>query len=276
MLSKHQYFHHPFKNSSFGFLLEDNTSPANISGFVVENIDLYYQPVPNPVIALIFFFLKLSLLIIGELINAKVFVMMKKETGLLSDVTKLFVTTQMIFRPLWFLFTTGTDFIHPLNEVFGQWFCNFGWFGMTLGSQIIVFHSFIAALMRYLYIIHREKVDSYGKDKTKKLFLFLSFFIPLLGSIWTVIEDPELSILSNINKCNGKHHKVFLIETSTLHVLKRNFWEFGSYELSGSFAIILAILRRVSKIARTVLILITGFNFVEGIIYYKILSHINR
>ena len=276
MLSKVQIFYHPFNDSSFGFLLEDQAFPNNATGFVVNNINLYYQPVLNPVIAIVFFVLKVVFVIIGELISIKLLIKLKKETSLLSDVTKLFVCVQIIYHPIRLIFTTSTDFIHPLNEVIGQWYCTFGWCWISLGSGIMGMYSLICSLLRYVFILHETKVEEYGKEKVKKIFLFLYVFIPLLLFLWTAIDRPELSILSNINKCYGKHHEVFLIETSTLNVLKRNFWEFQSYELGGSFEKIIAILRRVSKIARLTIMLLISTNFLEGILYYKILSHMNR
>ena len=276
MLSNSQHYYHPFKEPYFGFLLKDHTSPENTTGFIVDNIDLYYQPVQEPVIAIIFFFLRMILVIIGEFIHIKVFIILKKENGLVKDVAKLFTATQMIFWPFWLLLTTSTDFVHPLNIVIGQWFCTFSWFFFFLCWTIIAFHSFIVALMRYFFIVHDKKVAAYGKEKAKKVFLLLSFLIPLLVVIWGAIEDPELNAMSFINKCYGNHHKVFLIETSTLNVVKRNFCEFENFDESGSFGKILAIVKRVSCIAKTTVMLIMGFNFTEAIIYYKIVSHIHR
>ena len=174
MLPKSQHLYHPFKDSYFGIFLKDHTSPENTTGFVVDNIDLYYQPVQDPVIGIIFFFLKLSLVIIGEFINIKVLIMMKKENGIVKDVAKLFTVTQMIVWPFNLLFITSTDFIYPLNEVIGQWYCTFGWFFYYLCFTIMAFHSFIVALMRYFFIVHEEKVEAYGKQKVKKMFLIIN------------------------------------------------------------------------------------------------------
>ena len=78
MISYVNHYYHPFKESYFGIFLRDQTSPENITGFSIENVNLYYQPVQEPVIAIAFFILKMVLVIIGEFINIKVLIMTKK------------------------------------------------------------------------------------------------------------------------------------------------------------------------------------------------------
>ena len=56
-----------------------------------------------------------------------------KHNYLVKDVTKLFTVTQMIFWPFWLMLTTSTDFVHPLKDVVGKWFCTFTWFFFYLG-----------------------------------------------------------------------------------------------------------------------------------------------
>ena len=276
MPSIREHLYHPFGETSFGVSFANQTLSKDSSGFLVSNIDLYYQPVVKPEIGVSFLLLRLPLLLIGEFLYMKVIKLMKKETSLVNDVTKLVSTTQMIFWPFWLFFSTSTDFIHPINTVVGQWYCTFGWFIIHLCYNIISFNSFIVAIMRYYFIVHVGRVEVQGKKQTKRFFLFLSFFIPLLLVVWDGMEGSELDVLSFINKCYGEHHRVFLIETSTLDVLKRNFCEFDVYERGTSFGVIIAGLRRLSCITKSALQIIMGTNLFEGFIYFVILSHMNR
>ena len=182
----------------------------------------------------------------------------------------------MIANPIVVILTSSTDFIHPLNQVVGQWFCSVGWFVGYLCFAIASFHSFIVALMRYFFIIKEDLVKFYGKERAKKLFLFLSFFIPFFVIAWGGIDTVELDAMSFINKCNGIDHKVFLIETSTLNIAKRNFCQHQIYNESSSLHKLLSVFRRASCITRTSILLVMGFNFTEIILYYKILSHMYR
>ena len=272
------HLYHPFQSQSFGVLLPKISSLGNHSGFAIDDIDLYDQPVQNPTIALVFFLIRIPLVILGEIFYLKQLALIRRETGITNDVSKLVAYVQMIFWPILLIFTTSTDFLYPLNELVGEWFCDVGWFFIHLCWNIIAFHSFIVAMMRYCFVVHYETFDKgYRKNKVKRFFLVMSVLVPLMMVVWDGIEGSEWDTLTFINKCNGKHHQVFLIETSTLEVLKRNFCEFDDYDSTGGvFGQFDAVLRRISCISRKTLLLMLGFNFSEAIIYFLTLSHINR
>ena len=276
MPSINEHFYNMFKGQDLGFYVYPRYVDDDFNGETIEDIDLYYQPVQDPQIGIIFFLLRVPIVILGVISHLKLLSLMKTERGLVMEVTYLFSVAQMTFWPFWWLFTTSTDFIHPLNEVFGQWFCDFGALIIHLGRNVIAFHSVVVAIMRYYFIVHQDKVDRYGKHKVKRIFFWMSFIVPLVIVIIEKIEHNELDMFSFINKCYGKHHKTFLIETSTLDVFKRNFCEFESYDIRTPMGTVLNAIRRLSCILRTTLILLTSFNISEGIIYFFLFSHIIR
>ena len=90
--------------------------------------------------------------------------------------------------------------------------------------------------------------------------------------------------MSFINKCHGKHHKVFLIDTSckddyalvsTLNIAKRNFCVFKDYNTNGFWNEIVALIRRKFLFANTIIEIIMRLNIAEGFLYFRVLSHIN-
>ena len=270
--TKTQYYH-PFEESSIGISLEEGTSLRNMTSWVVEDIDLYYQPLEKPWISTLFAFARILIVILGEIVNIKAWKKIKKETGILSDVTKLFVGTQMVYLPYLVFFIISTDFVHPLYNVIGQWYCTCGWVAFVFGAIIISSHSFVVALMRYFFIIHETRAKAFGKQKAKRLFLHLSILIPIIFVVTGAIEGSEVQWMSFINKCYGKHHKVFLNELSGF---KQKLLKLGPEESKNYYNIMFAILWRVIKTLRTTVLLLMGFNTAEGFLYYKILSHLNR
>ena len=48
MVFKTEHFYHPFSDSYLGFFGYDGKSNENDTRMVLENIDLYYQPVEEP------------------------------------------------------------------------------------------------------------------------------------------------------------------------------------------------------------------------------------
>ena len=277
MLPENRHFYHPYSDEYFGFYsVHKHDYELHSLGFVLEDIDLYHQPLPEPIVASLFHIIRLILLMIGWVIYIKVWKMLDRENGLVKDVTKNYIIALMIGGTTFTIFSASTDFIHPINEIIGQWYCDLGWFVLYTSWFAMTFHSLIVSVMRYLFIIKEKKVETYGKEKVQNIFHFLSFFLPLLFMMWGIADKSEVDALSFFNKCNGNHHKVFLFDTSTLNVAKRNFCEHVEYDDEGSFGRIIAACRRYACIIRTLLILFMAFNFAEIFIYFKILTHMYR
>ena len=277
MLFKRNNLYHPFLGNAIRIFLP-NDSNDNGAAFheLIKDVNLYYQPVQVPSIATIFLIIKSLLLVATEYLLYKVYCLAKRENSLMKDVTLVFVYAQMVFWPVWIFFAASTDFIHPLNEVVGQWYCEAGSFLFYFPIMIITSHSFISALIRYFFIIHRKNIADHGKEKAKRIFLLLSIFLPLFMAVWEVVDGAELDSFSFINKCSGKHHKVFLIDTSTLNIAKRNFCAFEKYDTKGLGRQIISWLHFMSCIINKILLVTIGLNVMEGFLYFRILTFMNR
>jgi hypothetical protein len=180
----------------------------------------------------------------------------------------------MILGPYALIVSTLTDFIYPVNQIIGHWFCSFGWFFMYFCFTIVSFNSFIVALMRYFFIVWREKAATYGKEKVKKIFLFLSVIFPLIMTVWRVSDTNEIDAMSFINKCYGIYHKVFLIEESTLNVSQQKYCAYVHYD--GYYGKVISLALQISCMIRASAMIILCFNLTEGIIYYKTFTHMIR
>ena len=270
---------HPFLNASLGFLNYTNTrlrEKEKLSD-VLEQIDLYYQPVSHPITSSILLIFYISLFFIGEYLHLRVLLVLKKDNGILKTVSRIFALAQMVMWPVIFILITATSLVHPLASVTGEWFCTATWFLVYYLQFVISSHSLIAASMRYCFIVHTEKVEKYGTQKAKKLFLLLYICIPVFMTFWTANNGKETDLMSFFNKCYGKHHKVFLIDTSTLNVLKRSFCGVQDVlEDSSFYERVVIVLKKLSCIASTTSTLIMGSNLTEGIIYFQLFRYMNR
>ena len=270
------YFYHPFQNHFFATYLPQNTSEKNEDYLVFDEVDLYYQPLQDPLFVVIFFLLKSLVVIISEVVAIKVLKLTKKEKSITAEVTKFYLYTLMILSPLRLLFNTTIDSLHPVSEIIGHWFCTVCEYMHLFAMVIILSNSFIACVMRYYFIVHNEKVASYGKQKLKRIFFCLTISNPVLTCIIYALARPELSPNSHFNKCYGDDHKVFLIETSTLEALEQNFLDFEIHEQLGLATDIILLLRKALRILWKTIFTLIGFNVVEGFIYYRIFSHMIR
>ena len=262
--------YHPYTNDDLGFFLHGKDSKDNATRLAFEEIDLYSQPVEEPVAAFAYFALNLVYLIVGEGIQFKILGMAKKENGLVKQVTEFYSIVTIAILPIWVLITSGTDFIYPLNEVLGQWFCTITWVLTYFHFNVMSFQSFIVAMMRYLYLVHEEKVKKYGIEKTKRLFLVLTITIPMVLIIWSTIEHYEVDPMLYMNRCNNIHHKVFLSDLSGDALFMCDFEVAEGY---GIYQNLVKLVKKVSCVSRIGVILLMGCNLSEAILYYKIFAH---
>ena len=270
IVDKHNLYN-PFPNTSFGFFVNTSSTGENN---IVDEIDLYYQPLLDPLLAIGFFLVKLFVILVGEIIGIRFLKTMKKENGLLKDITLLFVTWQMACHPILAFFDLTNSLVYPAAEVIGSWFCTLGWFVWGYGVRLALYNSFITALMRYLFVVHEDRVAAFGKEKLKKIFWYVSQLLPLFHILLKIAEGN--STLSFINKCYGYDHKIFLSESTTLNVLKNKFWKAEESTINQALDVVLYVTMKIIKLVESIIFLIMGFNLSEIFIYIKIFSHLNR
>ena len=270
MFSMDEYLYHPFTNPELGFYIYENNSKKIGTGFVLDKIDLYHQPVEE--LNMKFIVLSVMLVLIGEHLQFKLLAMAKMENGLVKEITQIYSITSIIMLPIWFVITVGSMFVYPLNDIIGEWFCRTTWMLGYLHFNLIAFQSLVVAVMRYFFIIHQKKVQTYGKEKTRRFFTYLFCCIPLVMSIWGVLEQFELDGFLHVNRCYGIEHRVFLADASPLYA-NCKFQDDGD---KGMYSKTLQFLQGASCTSRTILSILMGCNLPEAIIYYTIFSHVKR
>ena len=109
----HSYYH-PFNYSYLGVFVKGSESTQNqLLGFRLNDINLYHQPVLEPQHAVMLFLVRSSLVIFGGCIQAKLYLRIKQNEGLLKENAQLYVANHLILWPTWLILVTATDFIHP-------------------------------------------------------------------------------------------------------------------------------------------------------------------
>ena len=86
MLDTKRHLYHRFLGPSLAFLVNDELEEGDTHDFVIEDIDLYYQPVYEPILASIFGIIKVFLVITGWAVGIKVWKMVNRENGLVSPI----------------------------------------------------------------------------------------------------------------------------------------------------------------------------------------------
>ena len=222
--ANHVSIYNPFEEEH---ILLPNYTSQQLTDFVsrepLSDVDLYYQPLPNPIFALTNLIVSSIILFIGEYINNRVLQFVNRETGLVMDVLKVFLCVQMVYWPGATIFAASTEFIYPIGNLLGSWFCVAEYFWLVTGMTFILFHSFVVGLMRYVFVVHEEKIISFGKQRAKGIFYCFAILVPCALAIWGFINKRDTSTISSLNKCKGNHHNIFLLENNYDSTAKRNF-----------------------------------------------------
>ena len=272
-----QHYYNPFKHSFLGFFVPNDDFQNYSSLSILNDIDLYHQPVEEPNTAIIFFVVRCLVTIFAEICNYRILCMLKEDNSILKDVTKLCTNTVMAYIPIRLVFYTLTDFVHPIEDFVGDWGCRSYWVIQNIAIWLVISHSLVVALLRYYFIVQDKLVTKLGKEKTKKLFWYLSIGIPVFTVFWI---STDLMDDNTARRCNGRAQKMFLTQSwSSLALIKTNFklqkWEYNTKTRS-TIAIVLAILRKLSRIGHRIWRILLASNILEGIIYYKIIKHMMR
>ena len=276
MASIAYHFYNPFNSGILGIFSPNSSFAANDSYNILEDIDLYYQPLPPPFASGIHAVLSVITLILGSYLHIRVLFCLKKDDSILKGITQVFVVTNLTLHILAITTSCTTNIVHTFPNIAVDYICPIIWFLIYLCADLITFYSFISALMRYFFIVHTEKVNSYGKDKVKTAFLVLSILIPLILTIWKASDYGHLDALSYINRCYGRHHDTFLVETSRINVLKKTFCQVPNYAKLEGYDKLIAIGKHILCVASTIIMVIMGSNITEGFIYFKLFSYMNK
>ena len=206
--------------------------------------------------------------------------MLKRGDNLVSFILKVYVIVQMISFPLDCIFRHATDFIYPLSEVFGSWFCVFFYFLKWSCTIFISFHTTVIAIMRYIFVVHDERVASFGKQRAQHFFYWLLGIVPIVLTIWLYFGAADREYDGNIaiNKCNGVYDKIFLLKWGFAG--RQSVWYarcgvqcYASVNFD-NVASAIEILELIQCIASFSIMILLTSNIFEGFIYYRLWAHI--
>ena len=66
------------------------------------------------------------------------------------------------------------------------------------------------------------------------------------------------------------------LESSVTNVARRNLCAFEDYKTTTIFGQIISLISQLSCVANKVIMVVMGLNVVEGVLYWRIWTHINR
>ena len=265
----------PNQESTFGFFNTTKQCHNENSLELLGDVDMFWQPTQTFHSGTSFLVIRLLLVLTGEFLQMRVLEMANKEKGACEKIFKLFLYVQMMYWPLEVTFITATDWIHPLNEILGgEWVCDVFFFIKYSCWHIILFHSFIVALVRYMFLIHHRFVESQGKETIKKLFFWIILVVAFVTTSWKYFGSGELDTDPYLNKCRGKYHVAFLRFENALEGVK-GFCD-REYDLKDLSSYLTAMAKKISCIASSLVFVLMGLNISEGLLYSRLICHVRK
>ena len=282
-----EYITNNYHQSSLHFLLNSyknqRKNNADQDRESIENMDMYWRPIQETSEATFFLIIRLIFIIGGELLQMQALSMTKKENSVCVDVFEIFLYVQMVYWPIEVIFITLTDWFYPLFELLGgMWICDLVFFVKYIMLFIILFHSFCIALIRYIYLFHYKFIESKGKEKVKRVFSYMLVSVAMVTTLWKYFGSGELDMDPYMNKCRGVFYKEFLLyaldSSSTSHNAMNAAEKFCVFEHDGGNIEkhVIAMVRRISCIASSVMFVFMGLNVTEGFLYLTIIIHVRR
>ena len=187
--------------------------------------------------------------------------------------------THAIGLMIWILFSiifeTMTDQLPELHKYSGVWMCYIAVFVYSYLAFLIVFHTFIVAFMKYIFIVHQPKVHQFGEEKIKKIFFLFNLVQPFILAILTTLTyDFESNaslircfglqeeLLARYNTSTGTIEKVFLCKLGR--------WGYNNEDIP------LFYIKQGLCVAKAIWVLVFGTNMPEAYFYLKIFSKMRR
>ena len=261
-------------NQSIGFFGVIANKLNSENGETLYDVNLPYEPLQDPLLAIVYFFIKATIVILGEYVHIQILKFLKHETCVVKDVLKTFLYLQMMYWPAKVVFETTTEFMYPLRTIIGKWYCDLGFLWLVFGMTLIVFHSFIVSLMRYTFVVHHQKTLKYGIEEMKNLFYWIAILVPFVITIWGFIARRQISSVTTLNKCYGSHVEALLVEEDVFTTTKKSFCAFEAYKGNQSNVVVFS--KKMFCIIHSAIYALMGANVVEGFFYWRMVKFSNK
>ena len=238
---------------------------------------------PMYVSPIVDFFITILVSITGLLINWKYLKNMKEDDRMRSpgegpsaikDIMIMYTKIEMVVTPYYLFFNW---FLHGEFFDLPQWFEYLLCYDQYLSNftRIFnVFNSLVTASIRYMLIVHHDRVMSFGKDTLTSLFYHGSYIVPIILEVLTAFTTQMPENFKNPAQliCNVFHHESHNLTCKDINCIGDQYSPLLSF--SHTFVPI-EITDYLGIILKMVFVIIAA-NIVEGILYWKTFSEIKR
>ena len=223
------YFHNPYTLPYLAFYTKEKDEPkhhflapsnqattnyygSNVDYHLITSVDLHTQT-EDPIISLIvttpitIFFAASAVFI-----QSRTLQMLKHESGVNNRLMTTQAKIYMIYWPVLVLMNAIITNIYPLSTFTTPYLCTVLSFFLNFCAQSLILYTFYACLLRYLFCIHAEKVERFGKYKMIGLVYWIFYAHIFIWVVFTMLTGFNLDNSHLINKCYGWMDRLYLLE----------------------------------------------------------------
>ena len=160
----------------------------------------------NVALTIIIGIIAMCFYVLGIYLHAKIIIICKKEkevTWKLNIANSVFVIATFTYN---ILLRLSIYMIPDLYLVTGEWFCYTSKVVIHYSMLYNVGHSMVISLMKYIVIVHDERIRPY-KQHVLETFFWMNMLHPAISIIFHVVVIPEFYVVyggfRQVNSCFG-------------------------------------------------------------------------
>ena len=134
---------------------------------------------------------------------------------------------------------------------------------------MVSFNSLLIAVMKYVFIVHSEKVLLYGDTKTQKLFFIIDLTLPLFLAFFACITR-DFDSFSELNSCFGQTEQVIAKYNTWTKSFEKFFLCNLNREQDQSYGYTFYVVKQVLCAINSIGLSLINTNIPEAFFYYKI------
>ena len=213
---------------------------------------------------------------LGTYIQYKVILMCIKERHITWKIDIIHAGGMIITFLSSTLFDIISDYVPDLYQYTNVSICYIFGIASLYGIYQVQFHSLTISFMKYIFVVHQRRNMLFGKEKTSKIFFYVTLILPLLLSISTVLAFDFESIESLIS-CFGLKEELSIRYNTSTALIERMFLckMSGNLEENESTSY-LFLFKQVFCALKMILTLALASNLAEGYFYFKIFKLMRR
>ena len=242
------------------------------TSFNITNIESIDRGVPVSLI--IHISAQVLLFCVGLLIQLKIiFVCNKDKDGKTWQIHMTHSIVTIIYFSFNVIFQTFTHFIPFLSQHTGDWFCYLAAFVELFCFYSLSTNSLLIAVMKFVFIVHNNKVLEFGEDRTKITFFLINLALPLLLTTSDIVTE-NWDYFGDLTSCFGQSEQELAQHNISRGWLEKFFLCNTKHPNINDSDVLFVIKQCVCAVVSTVAFVIST-NIPEAFFYYKIFQKMN-